>query len=80
MTSDALSFACDTLKIDDPELRDRLMTLYLSLDVYPDVIDTLRRLKAGGKRLAILSNGTPRIRTALSRRFWVSPTPLSRMK
>jgi 2-haloacid dehalogenase len=64
VTSDALSFACDTLKIDDPGLRDRLMTLYLSLDVYSDVIDALRRLKAGGKRLAILSNGTPRMLAA----------------
>ena len=59
VTSDALSFALETLKIDDPELHRRLMTLYLSLNVYPDVPDTLERLKAGGMRLAILSNGTP---------------------
>ena len=59
VTSDALSFALETLKIDDAELHRRLMTLYLSLNVYPDVIDTLERLKAGGMRLAILSNGTP---------------------
>ena len=59
VTSDALSFAFDTLKIDAPDLHGRLMTLYLSLNVYPDVIDTLKQLKSGGKRLAILSNGTP---------------------
>jgi 2-haloacid dehalogenase len=59
VTSDALQFAFDTLKIDDADLQRRLMTLYLSLDVYPDVIGALRRLRAGGKRLAILSNGTP---------------------
>jgi len=59
VTSDALSFAFDTLKIQDPELQRRLMTLYLSLNVYPDVIDALEQLKAGGMRLAILSNGTP---------------------
>ena len=59
VTSDALSFAFDTLKIDAPDLHGRLMTLYLSLNVYPDVIDTLKQLRSGGKRLAILSNGTP---------------------
>ena len=61
VTSDALSFAFDTLKIQDPELHHRLMTLYLSLNVYPDVIDALKQLKAGGMRLAILSNGTPQM-------------------
>ncbi len=61
VTSDALSFAFETLKFEDPQLHHRLMTLYLSLNVYPDVIDALKRLKAGGKRLAILSNGTPRM-------------------
>lgn len=59
VTSDALSFALETLKMEGPELHPRLMTLYLSLNVYPDVIDTLKRLKAGHVKLAILSNGTP---------------------
>jgi 2-haloacid dehalogenase len=61
VTSDALSFAFETLKFDDPQLHHRLMTLYLSLNIYPDVIDALQRLKSGGKRLAILSNGTPQM-------------------
>ena len=61
VTSDALSFAFDTLKIRDPDLHRRLMALYLSLNVYPDVIDTLRQLKAGNMKLAILSNGTPQM-------------------
>ena len=61
VTSDALSFAFDSLKIQDPKLHQRLMTLYLSLNVYPDVIDALKQLKAGGMRLAILSNGTPQM-------------------
>ncbi len=59
VTADALDFALDALKIDDATLPPRLMTLYSSLDAYPDVADALRRLKAGGRRLAILSNGTP---------------------
>ena len=61
VTSDALSFALESLKQGDPALHSRLMTLYLSLNAYPEVTDTLRRLKAGGKALAILSNGTPRM-------------------
>ncbi len=61
VTSDALSFAFETLKFEDPDLHHRLMTLYLSLNVYPDVIDALQQLKAGGMRLAILSNGTPQM-------------------
>ena len=59
VTADALSFAMESLEIDDAGLHRRLMSLYLSLDVFPDVKPTLERLKSGGLRLAILSNGTP---------------------
>ncbi|MEW5890460.1 MAG: haloacid dehalogenase type II [Pseudomonadota bacterium] len=59
VTGDALDFALAALEIDRPGLRERLMNLYLGLSAYPEVPDTLRRLKAGGMRLAILSNGTP---------------------
>ena len=59
VTSDALSFALESLRIDGADLHRRLMSLYLSLDVFPEVTPTLERLKAGGLRLAILSNGTP---------------------
>lgn len=59
VTSDALSFALESLQLDDAALHQRLMTLYLSLNVYSEVPETLARLKAGGQKLAILSNGTP---------------------
>jgi 2-haloacid dehalogenase len=59
VTVDALDFALSTLKLEDPTLRTRLMNLYLSLSAYPEVPDMLKRLNAGGMRLAILSNGTP---------------------
>ncbi len=59
VTGDALDFALSTLKLDDPALRARLMNLYLILSAYPEVPDTLNRLKAAGMKLAILSNGTP---------------------
>jgi 2-haloacid dehalogenase len=35
------------------------MNLYLVLSAYPEVPDTLKRLKAAGIKLAILSNGSP---------------------
>ncbi len=59
VTGDALDFALSTLKLDDPALRTRLMNLYLSLSAYPEVPETLKRLKTAGMKLAILSNGTP---------------------
>src|SRR5215472_4472374 len=59
VTSDALDFALETLAIERPGLRDRLMNLYLTLDAFPEVPDVLQRLKKAGQRTAILSNGSP---------------------
>jgi len=59
VTGDALDFAMVTLRVNDPALRARLMNLYLVLSAYPEVPDTLQRLKEAGMKLAILSNGTP---------------------
>jgi 2-haloacid dehalogenase len=55
VTGDALDFALDTLRLDRPSLRDRLMALYLTLDAYPEVASTLERLKRAGMRTTILS-------------------------
>lgn len=59
VTRDALDFAMTAQEIDDPGLAGRLMQLYLELDAYPDVRPTLERLRAGGLKTAILSNGEP---------------------
>ena len=59
VTGDALDFALETLGLGDARLRTRLMDLYLTLDAFPEVPETLRRLKAVGVQTAILSNGTP---------------------
>lgn len=59
VTGDALDFALETLGIDDPPLRERLMHLYLTLPAFPEVSGVLRRLRSAGIRTAILSNGTP---------------------
>ena len=59
LTGDALDFALETHGIDDAALRDKLLACYLELDAYPEVKQVLTRLKDGGLKCAILSNGAP---------------------
>ena len=59
VTGDALDYALETLGIATPELRERLMNLYLNLQAFPEVPATLRALKERGYVTAILSNGSP---------------------
>jgi 2-haloacid dehalogenase len=59
VTGDALDHTMETLGFADAALRERLMQLYLTLDAFPEVPETLRRLKAAGLKTAILSNGSP---------------------
>ncbi len=59
VTAEALDFALDTMGIHDPALRERLMNSYRQLAPFPDVVDTLRTLRAAGLRTAILTNGSP---------------------
>ena len=59
VTGDALDFALETLAIEKPGLRDRLMRLYLTLDIFPEVPEVLARLKKAGLKTVILSNGSP---------------------
>ena len=65
VTGDALDFAMETLGLQRADLRDRLMSLYLALDAFPEVPALLARLKGADLRLAILSNGTPRMLDAV---------------
>ena len=58
ITGDALDYALAALGIDDPSLREKLMNIYMRLDAYPEVADVLNRLRAGGMKTAILSNGS----------------------
>ena len=57
ITGAALDYAMAEHRIVDPQLRARLMELYLQLDPYTEVIDVLTRLKDAGKKTSILSNG-----------------------
>ncbi|HUY01915.1 MAG TPA: haloacid dehalogenase type II [Rhodocyclaceae bacterium] len=59
ITGDSLDYALETLGFADPALRQRLMDLYRTLAVFPEMPETLRRLRAAGIRTAILSNGSP---------------------
>ena len=61
VTGDALDFTLETLAIEKPGLRDRLMTIYLTLDAFPEVPDVLTRLKQAGLQTAILLNGSPKM-------------------
>ncbi|UUP18877.1 haloacid dehalogenase type II [Nitratireductor thuwali] len=59
LTERALDFAFRKVPSADRSLRDRLLEAYWHLDCYPEVPSVLKKLKAGGARLAILSNGSP---------------------
>jgi 2-haloacid dehalogenase len=67
VTREALDFALADLEITDANLADHLMANYLKLDAFPDVKDTLADLRRRGKRLAILSNGSPSMLDAVVR-------------
>lgn len=59
LTEDALDFAYSRVPSANCATRDTLLEAYMSLEAYPDVFETLKALKQSGKKLAILSNGTP---------------------
>lgn len=59
VTGEALDYAMDTVGIDDPELRDKLMQAYRNIDAFDEVPGVLRTLRDAGMRTAILSNGSP---------------------
>jgi 2-haloacid dehalogenase len=65
VTGDALDFSLETMRINDPILRARLMGLYLRLEPFPDVRDMLLALRKTGLKTAILSNGSPSMLDAL---------------
>ena len=67
VTADALDYALEALGRRDPALRARLLDLYERLGAYPEVPRVLERLAAAGRRLAILSNGSPRMLEAAVR-------------
>jgi 2-haloacid dehalogenase len=67
VTREALDFALAELGISETGLADELMTLYLKLDAFPEVVEAMTALRQRGKRLAILSNGSPSMLDAVVR-------------
>jgi 2-haloacid dehalogenase len=65
VTGDALDFALGALGLANTDLRRRLMHLYFELDTFPEVPETLQRLKQAGLKIAVLSNGSPRMLQAI---------------
>lgn len=63
VTTEALDFSMASVGLDDTALRDDLLGLYRTLAPYPEVAETLQRLKVSGLRTAILSNGEPTMLT-----------------
>jgi 2-haloacid dehalogenase len=59
LTEDGLDYAFAAFPSADRSLRPTLLAAYRRLEFYPEVPEVIRRLKASGKQLAILSNGTP---------------------
>ena len=59
VTGDALDFALDMFNIADADLRENLMQAYLTLKPYPEVVEVLKTLNAGGYKCAILTKGSP---------------------
>jgi len=65
LTEDALVYSANSLKLDlTSTKRAQLMDSYLHLAVFPDVRPGLEDLKRSGIRLAILSNGEPKMLAA----------------
>jgi 2-haloacid dehalogenase len=62
LTEDGLVYACKSLGLTlTGEARTRLLDAYLTLSAFPDVKPGLEALKTRGFRLAILSNGEPKM-------------------
>ncbi|WP_421696136.1 haloacid dehalogenase type II [Aestuariivirga sp.] len=59
VTGDALDYALAQYGVEEPGLKDEIMSLYLKLEAYPDVVAALEAVKSKGKLTAILSNGSP---------------------
>ena len=58
ITEDSLNKSMKVFKIDS-SMKKQLLDLYKILQTFPEVKDTLKKLKKNKYKLAILSNGTP---------------------
>ena len=61
LTERALDYAFDRVPTVSRALRTKLLDAYLTLDAFADARAAVTALKARGPRIAILSNGSPRM-------------------
>jgi 2-haloacid dehalogenase len=59
LTQDALDYALQAYGISDAALREQLLSAYRTLRAYPDAPACLQALRERGRRMGILSNGSP---------------------
>lgn len=64
LTEQALDYSFWRVPSVSPKLREKLLEAYWKLDCYPEVPVVLKGLKAQGARIAILSNGSPKMLAA----------------
>jgi len=67
VTREALDFTLEALAINEAGLADEMMTGMLKLEPFADAGPALATLRARGKRLGILSNGSPSMLYAIVR-------------
>lgn len=73
VTGEGLDYAMAAHGIDDQDIRQRLMDLYLTIDAYPDAASSLEALKTRGYATAILSNGSPKMLDAAAENSGLAP-------
>jgi 2-haloacid dehalogenase len=64
LTERALDYALARVPSVDRALRDKLLDAYYRLDAFAEASGALARLKGDGTKIAILSNGSPRMLAA----------------
>ena len=73
LTERALDYAFDRVPTVSRALRTKLLDAYLTLDAFADARAALTELKARGRRIAILSNGTPHMLAAAVQASGIAP-------
>jgi 2-haloacid dehalogenase len=67
VTGDALDYSLEALRIQEPDLRRRLMEAYERIGPCADAREALSAIRAAKLRVAVLSNGAPRMLAAAAR-------------
>ena len=73
LTERALHYAFDRVPTVNLALRSKLLEAYLTLDAFADARVALTALKERGRRIAILSNGTPHMLEAAVQASGIAP-------